>query len=1069
MFTISQAREAIGSNAHFARGRAYAQEGRVKSISVQENRGVLVYTGLVRGSGRSYEASFDYDNTRERFLRCSCTCPAFEYTPFGCKHVAALMICVCGGTRAEQTGKAEEMRRRHEDELGLMQEFMRRREEERRTQFVDALLLNMPTPYPAQNEEKTHLNVLLTPERDGVSLELRIGRERMYVVRDVYEFAARVKRRERTIYGKQLTFTHDAQQICPQDIPLFWHVLALADAVPKAYGNQMILRGALLDQTMRLLLGGEAEMRGDLGIIVRVRIEEGMERLPVLLAKKGKRTLLHVNGARAILGSAGAYFFCEEEERILCAFSEQFAYVKRLCEISSAYPRGLEVDEAQLDALCARLLVPAKDAIEVRKGEKILTEHTPMAMTARFYVDADGETLVCRPAYIYGEETVYPGDEAPHICRNGPLEEAVTRAARELFPKKLQEGEYAFEGGQEKRFELLNGRLAALERWGEVMVSERLSRMNQTRRRAMSFGLALQGEKLIFTGDLGGFTQEDLQAAAQAYRLRRRYVRLADGVFLSGEALEQAAQTEQMLRGLDVTEQEVRAGAQMDRSRAMYVEAALENREEVQLQAPEALLDWTKRLKQAQSVSASTPRGLRAELRGYQSTGLSWLCALSEAGFGGLLADDMGLGKTIQALAMLLCAKEKGKLRALVVCPASLQLNWLSEAQRFAPDINACALLGGAKERHEKLAQEYELIITSYDQARRDAQTYEGMRFTHVLLDEAQHIKNAASQAARAVKTLSAEHRFAMTGTPVENRLGELWSIFDFLMPGYLYSYRKFKERFEAPIVQDGDERAMESLRLMVAPFILRRMKKDVLADLPEKVETTLESEMTAQQRKQYAAQAAKLMQQAEGGLDDGASRMQALAGLTRLRQLCCDPRLCLEGYAGGSGKLEQCVELVRDCMAGGHRMLLFSQFTTMLDLLQERFAEEGVSTLRLDGSTSKERRAQLAQAFNEGEGDVFLISLKAGGTGLNLTGADVVIHYDPWWNTAAQNQATDRAYRIGQTKGVQVFSLIAAQSVEERIQKLQQLKAELAGDVLSGEENLFTVDAQTLRELLRP
>ncbi len=722
MFTVSQAREAIGSNAYFARGRAYAQEGRVKRISVRENRGVLVYTGIVRGSGRSYEASFDYDNIKERFLRCSCTCPAFEYATFGCKHVAALMISVCGDAQAEWTRDAEEIRRRQEEEHRRMQEIVRQHEEERRTQFVDALLVNMPAPYPAQNEEKTRLSVLLTPEENGISLELRIGRERMYMVRDVYEFAARVKRRERTIYGKQLTFTHDAQQIHPLDLPLFWHVLAMVDAVPRERGNQMILRGALLDQTMRLLLGGEAEMRGDLGRIVCVQIEEGMKRFPVLLTQKGEHTILRVNGTQAILGSAGAYFFCEEEEKILCAFSEQFAYVKRLCEISGAYPKGLEVDEAQLDALCARLLVPAKNAIEVRLGERILEEHTPMAMTARFYVDADEERLVCRPAYIYGEETVYPGDEAPHIRRDGALEEAVTGAARELFPQKLREGEYAFEGGQEERFELLNERLGKLERWGEVMVSERLSRMNQTRRRAMSFGLALQGEKLILTGDLGGFTQEDLQAAAQAYRLKRRYVRLADGAFLSGEALEQAAQTEQMLRGLDVTEQEVRTGAQMDKSRAMYVEAALENREEVQLHAPEAMLDWTKRLKQAQSVSARTPKGLRAELRSYQSMGLSWLCALSEAGFGGLLADDMGLGKTIQALAMLLCAQEKGKLRALVICPASLQLNWLSEARRFAPDINACALLGGAQERREKLAQEYELIITSYDQARRDAQ-----------------------------------------------------------------------------------------------------------------------------------------------------------------------------------------------------------------------------------------------------------------------------------------------------------------------------------------------------------
>ena len=306
-----------------------------------------------------------------------------------------------------------------------------------------------------------------------------------------------------------------------------------------------------------------------------------------------------------------------------------------------------------------------------------------------------------------------------------------------------------------------------------------------------------------------------------------------------------------------------------------------------------------------------------------------------------------------------------------------------------------------------------------------------------------------------------------MTGTPIENRLSELWSIFDFLMPGYLLTYKKFKERFEAPIVQDNDEDARKNLRLLVAPFILRRMKKDVLTDLPEKVETVMESEMTAEQRRLYLAHAAKLAGELDENGVTAQKRIELLAGLTRLRQLCCEPSLCLDGYAGGSGKLEQCVELVRDAVQADHEILLFSQFTTMLDILKSRLEGEGITCFVLKGDTPKEERMSLVERFNAGEADVFLISLKAGGTGLNLTGADMVIHYDPWWNTAAQNQATDRAYRIGQTQSVQVFKLIAADTIEERILLLQQEKAALSDAVLTGDEGLGTLDEKTMRELL--
>ena len=516
--------------------------------------------------------------------------------------------------------------------------------------------------------------------------------------------------------------------------------------------------------------------------------------------------------------------------------------------------------------------------------------------------------------------------------------------------------------------------------------------------------------------------------------------------------------------------EELAHGANVPLGRAMYLEAALADREEMKLNEPGELRDFVARLDRARETDAEPPAGLRATLRPYQRAGYGWLVAMEAAGFGGILADDMGLGKTVQALAMLLRAKERdGAVRALVVCPASLQLNWQMEAARFAPALRCEVLSGTAAKRRAQIVREDapELLISSSDQLRRDAQAYEGVTFSHVLLDEAQSIKNAASQGARAAKTLLARSRLALTGTPIENRLSELWSIFDFLMPGYLPPYKRFRERYEMPIVQEGDAGARENLRRLVAPFILRRMKADVLADLPEKVETIVGSELTAEQRRLYAAHAAKLAGELDAPGDGPQRRMQILAGLTRLRQLCCDPRLCLEGYAGGSGKLEQCASLCVQAVDEGHRVLLFSQFTTMLDLLAQRLAQEGLRLFLLTGDTPKEERMRLVERFNAGGVDVFLISLKAGGTGLNLTGADVVIHYDPWWNTAAQNQATDRAYRIGQTRGVQVLRLIASGTIEERIAKLQEEKAALSDGILAGDTPAAPLDERTLRALL--
>ena len=433
-----------------------------------------------------------------------------------------------------------------------------------------------------------------------------------------------------------------------------------------------------------------------------------------------------------------------------------------------------------------------------------------------------------------------------------------------------------------------------------------------------------------------------------------------------------------------------------------------------------------------------------------------WLKTLKANGFGGILADDMGLGKTIEVLAFLLSEWEEGissPYFALIVCPSSLIYNWEKEIQRFAPHLHAVAVTGTALERKALIegTGSGEILITSYDLLRRDIACYKNCRFGYEIIDEAQYIKNHNTKAARAVKEIQADFRAALTGTPIENRLSELWSIFDFLMPGFLFQYQKFREELEIPIVSAREEEVKDRLRGMIRPFVLRRLKQDVLKELPEKMEEAVFARMEEEQEKLYRAhvQRIRLMLQGQSDKEFASQKIQILSELTRLRQICCDPALVYENYQEESAKSMMCMELIKNAMAGGHKVLLFSQFTSMLDRLQQKLQKEHISFLSLTGAVSKERRAELVEKFQNGGIPVFCISLKAGGTGLNLTAADIVIHYDPWWNVAAQNQATDRAHRIGQKNPVTVYKLIAKNTIEENILNLQEKKSRLAEQLL--------------------
>ena len=402
--------------------------------------------------------------------------------------------------------------------------------------------------------------------------------------------------------------------------------------------------------------------------------------------------------------------------------------------------------------------------------------------------------------------------------------------------------------------------------------------------------------------------------------------------------------------------------------------------------------------------------------------------------------------------------EETPKRASLVVSPSSLTLNWQNEANKFASDLKTLVIRGTLTERKKQIKEieNYDLVITSYDLLKRDIEYYEEKKYTfrYIVADEAQYLKNSHTQNAKTIKQIKADTRYALTGTPIENSLSELWSIFDFIMPGYLFNYKKFKSLYEVPIVKDQNENAMKKLKMLIEPFVLRRNKKEVLTELPDKTVTILNNEMEEEQRKIYLTYLAQAKQEIAEQIEINGyekSHIQILAALTRLRQICCHPGLFISNYQEGSGKLEQCMEILEEAVNGGHKILLFSGYTSMFEIIEKELKEKNIKYFKLTGATKVDERIDLVDEFNENPNiKVFLISLKAGGTGLNLTGADMVIHYDPWWNLSTENQATDRAYRIGQKNNVQVYKLITKNSIEEKIYELQQKKAELIDNMLS-------------------
>ncbi|WP_418142592.1 SNF2-related protein [Adlercreutzia equolifaciens] len=785
---------------------------------------------------------------------------------------------------------------------------------------------------------------------------------------------------------------------------------------------------------------------------------------------------------------------------------------------------GVFVAERDAEAFCRRALPVLEETIDVELPET-WEALRPVAGTLAFYFDVTGkkEAALIRLTVkaFYGEREVVlesPADSAeePELrpassqaFRDQDLEDAGVAVAAQFFDGSmtlpLRQTELAGD--------LLYGGLVQFRALGEVFTTPAFDRLIVERPPRVSLGLSLRANLIQMDVRESDLSADELRAMLSAYRRRKRFHRMGDGrIAALGEG--DVAALGDMMRDLGVSADELLdGGAELPTYQAFYLD-----REYGDAVRDRAFEDYLRCL-DGPGEPVAAPASLAGTLRPYQVEGFRWLARLASLGFGGILADEMGLGKTLQMIALVKSLRDSGQLGGpvLVACPASLVFNWADEFARFAPDVPVCALEGFRAHREALLFRATQgidegrvfgcgddagedarttgeriagassadvpcVIVASYDRVRIDGAQLARVEWGLVVLDEAQYIKNHATKTTRAVKRLRSRLRFALTGTPVENRLSELWSIFDFLMPGFLGSYERFRERYELGIIGE-DEEAAARLRALIEPFVLRRRKADVLTDLPAKLESIRYVPLGREQRRLYDGAEQRLREDLNAQKRQNASRanrrghipdaeksaVEVLAELTRLRQIALDPALVFENYKGGAEKLGAIMELVDEAMEAGRKVLIFSQFTSYLDVLSAELNRRGIGHFAITGATPKRERVRLVRQFNNDETPVFLVSLKAGGTGLNLTGASVVVHADPWWNAAATDQATDRAHRIGQNREVDVYKVVAKGTIEERIVALQQAKRDLADSVIvaTAGEALAGLTRERLAELL--
>lgn len=1046
----------------YYRGMRYYAAHAVSDVTW--NEATKQYHAFVQGSN-IYGVTIGFGEDEQ--ITHSCNCPAHAKYPGACKHVVAALLFIAD---YQQRADALENLGWEDQTAYKIIEYFRKREYRKLTPQYFHLALQVTVNEPLKSRQSKAF------------VGLYAGSSKMYKVSNTKKFIQDYYNHKEIRLGKEFRYIPEECQFEPTSAAVLAYlteIYEIQETLGKTYYSNLFNRQELVvSQNMLCKLLRLAEgLHCD--IILRNKKMENMEimcsnpKLSMELQMEDEVLSLHDMGQEPIIS------ICEDGS-ILCyqggIYLPDMEFLANLrpffTTLFGKKQSELEFRGENMGSFIEKVLPVIKKTMNIQVPEKIKDHYIVEQLQPKLYFDIDRSrqrpVLVARMIFAYGEHEVNPLQDEQKgsyiLVRDREEEEQLLRL---MYDKHFSVRREQFVLTKEDEiFQLMTEGMQDLCRQFEVFYSKEYKANSIKKVGMLSAGIRLNTDinLLEMDVDYGHIPKEELRDFFRSLKLKKKYYRLKSGAFVNLMTEDkQIDELRDLLSIGEVTEDNKIAFSQ---TAVMEVDELLPHTQRITRDAGYKQL--LEDLKNPDKTNWELPNGMEDILRPYQITGYRWLCSLAHYGMGGILADDMGLGKTLQTITYVLA---NPGTRTLIVCPTSLAYNWQDEFSKFAPQIATQIISGTPQERADLMQQSTDVPvwITTYPLIRKDVDLYKAQIFDACFIDEAQFIKNPTSLGAKAVKAVQAKHRFALTGTPIENTLSELWSIFDFVMPGFFGRYRQFEECYEKPILRDHDSVQMQKLRRKIRPFVLRRMKKEVLTELPDKIETRRMAEMGAKQRKIYESYLARIQMELAGDEENtpGGNRMQVLAALTRLRQICCHPATFASNYHGGSGKLDLLMEQLPDILEGGHSVIVFSQFTSMLSIIAHELKQRNIPFFYLAGSTSAQERKREVKEFNRGEVKVFLISLKAGGTGLNLTGADTVIHFDPWWNPAVEDQATDRAYRIGQKKKVQVIKYVMKDSIEEKIYELQKRKKQLSDQLIQAGESFVTqLTMEEIKEL---
>ncbi|MFC4022213.1 SNF2 helicase associated domain-containing protein [Oceanobacillus longus] len=1050
----------------FKRGEAFYRNNKVTFESYSPEQVVATVS-----AAEEFHVTIIKDGRRSD-LRAACSCPTLASFNKDCQHIAAVLLAINDhqrhGTAPLVTAKVEPT-----DKL---------------TQGLFTLFEDKParsSGHQLHFENRTVLDVefLCKPVHIGqedymFGMELTVGATKIMNIR---EFLKKVQQGSQTALTITTTydpslhcFQTEADAVMQQLIQVVWDEQAYMDSLPEDHNfksrSEMLLvppsswlriEPKLTKAPSVKLLHGGNTYNGlqvvDTALPLRFLFSES-EKNGYQLEIQGLQSMLLLYAYRTALMD-GKLMMLKEEE------NQRLYELKQMLDTSGT--NTIPIPAEQMKFFMEKVVPGLRKMGDVLLSTQVTKKFEKTPLIARLYLDRVKNRLLAGLEFQYENVVINPLEEREiragrMIVRDIEKEKEILKLMDESSFAKT-DGGYFFQN-EELEYEFLYHVLPKLEKlvqlYATTAVRNRILK-SPARPKIKVKHKRERTDWLEFKFEIEGFPEKEIRDVLEAIEQKRKYYRMPNGSLMSLETREME-EIRRFLLAAPVQDKELEAGLEVPLTKGLQLMDSVENPETFSIE--DSFKQFLDKIRNPDKLQFQVPVSLETILRDYQKQGYRWMKTLSSYGFGGILADDMGLGKTLQSITYIvseLADIRSRKLPVLIVCPSSVTYNWLHELMKFAPIIGAVVMDGNVETRKklQRELSEVDVLIASYPLLRSDIGWYEKQNFHTVFFDEAQAFKNPMTQTARAVKKVQADHRFALTGTPVENALEELWSIFHVVFPELFGSLKDYS----------GLTRKKISRR--IRPFMLRRMKEDVVEELPEKIESMESVELLPEQKTMYAAYLAKLRHKTLKHLDKNTirkNRIRILAGLTRLRQICCHPALFVDNYEGSSAKFEHLLRILEEARLSGRRVLIFSQFTKMLDIIGRELTREGRSYFYLDGKTPSEERVETCNRFNDGERDIFLISLKAGGTGLNLTGADTVILYDLWWNPAVEEQAADRAHRIGQKNTVQVIKLLAKGTIEDKMNELQEKKRDLIEEIIDPDEKTTTsLTEEDIRELL--